>query len=264
MIAHARDELTALADGCVLVPQDPVQGWLVDSWLMEDDDAERAIAAYNALLLGAVDEATIELLREEGIDLPALLVDEGRDDITRSDLTEIVAAATMLVVSGWTLDELHMPNVPKMSRRKSDSGIDVFGVRLEAAETEGLHDHDLLAIASVKHTAVDDAPGVRYNVANSLGPRELSTAYLSIQLRVLNGNLLAEGIPPQIAVRVYRFLGSFRTSPAVELYGIAFSSPNAEADLHDQPRLLPTADSDNHRFRMVFVPGLPTIHERCD
>src|SRR5262252_347270 len=135
MLTHGRDELIALAERCVIDHLGEVNGWNVDSWDMENMDVEAAIKVYAAVLTGGATDPVIALLATSGLDLTEALNDvaHSRDEITRSDLTELTAAASMIAEPGCNIDYMYMPNVPKMSRRKSDSGVDIFVTLLRKA-----------------------------------------------------------------------------------------------------------------------------------
>lgn len=241
-------------------------GWTVEIWELDDDDVDAAIAVYAAVLGGGATDPVIALLAEQGIDLPTLLIDEAaaKDDITRSDLTELIAAATLLAVDGWSASELHMPNVPKMSRRKSDSGIDVFAVRLEdVAGGEELGPAEALELVSVKHTIDDSAAGMRWKLATSLSDRELSKAYVAQQLRVLSGHLRREGSTLEAAARVYFFLRDFPKAVGIHLVAAGIVAPGLKDDLAHHVTLLPENPGGRLTFRQIFVPELPTVAERC-
>jgi hypothetical protein len=160
---------------------------------------------------------------------------------------------------------MHMPNVPKMSRRKSDSGVDIFVVTVrETSDSEDLTDGEHLTVASVKHT-VDPktAGGMRWKLAASLAPGELSAPYVTSQLRVLNARLRQEGLNAQSASRVYLFLRDFPHPKIVDLFAVGVVDPDLKDNLIQQAQLLPHPHGGNGRFRMILVPGLRNIDRRC-
>ena len=267
MLVHGRTEIVALAEHCVIVVGDDSNGWHVDAWRMDDDDVAGAVAVYAAVLGGGVTDPVVALLEEEGLDLEALLIDtkHGKDDITRSDLTELAAAASLVAAPGCDIDRMHMPNVPKMSRRKSDSGVDIFvAILSQDADLNELQADEGLTIVSVKHT-IDDksAGGMRWKLADSLSNRELSIPYLASQLRVLNARMRQEGLAIGPAARIYLFLRDFPDHNIVDLFAIGVVDPDLEDDLSHQIELLPEADQSNRTFRMILMPGLRNVHERC-
>lgn len=265
MLAHGKSEVEALAARCNVTEGDDANGWRVDMWNMNDLDVDGAVGIYEAVLEGGASDSIVELLAEGGIDLNALLVGTGKDDITRSDVTELTAAASLVAVPGCNVDLMYMPNVPKMSRRKSDSGIDIFVAIVSSDETaaEELQDGEHLTIASVKHTVrTDSASDIRWKLANSLSENELSAPYLASQLRVLNARMQQEGLGQGAASRLYLFLRDFPQRDSVELFGIAIAPPDLRDDLDHQVTLLPDAGQSKRRFRMILMPGLRTVHER--
>ncbi len=264
MLPHGKAELLALADRVVASEVGLVSGWVVDVWKLDDDDVTAGAAFYGAVLAGGATDAVADLLASAGLDLAVLLIDgEGRQEITRSDFTELLGAATLVALDGWDADGLHMPNVPKMSRRKSDSGIDVFAIRLSDSPAKpDLEPWEVLGVASVKHTIGKSSSGMRYKLVESLGANELSVPYMTRQLRVLNAHLQAVDYIKEAAARVYLFLRDFPDPDLVELYAIGVVDDSLENDLSHQVTLLPPAVRQQF-FRMLLVPDLPGVHKRC-
>lgn len=267
MLVHGRQEILALSERCDISPQAEVRGWHVDIWHLDEADVNASVGAYNAVLAGGVTDPVLALLSKAEVDLNKLLIDENHDkaDITRSDLTEFAAAASLIVSPGCNIDEMHMPNIPKMSRKKSDSGLDVAVVTLDEAATdsEDLNETEHLTIASVKHTVDTTSGGMRWKLVDSLSDRELSYSYLTSQLRVLNGRLRQEGMSGQLAARIYLFLRDFPRMRSVDLFAIGVVDIDLESDLLHQIEMLPDADRENRSFRGILLPGLRRIHERC-
>jgi len=266
MLAHGRDELMALAEQCVIESRHDVNGWHVDVWNMSDLNVDSAISIYSAVLTGGATDPVMTLLADSGVDLTEALNDVVRkkDLITRSDLTELTAAASMIAEPGCNVDSMYMPNVPKMSRRKSDSGIDIFVTALRnAAGADDLYDDEYLTVASVKHTVDETASGMRWKLADSLSDRELSVSYMAQQLRVLNARLQQEGLTKEQAARVYLFLREFPQPERVDLFAIGIVTPDLKDDLSHHVQLLPMANRPGRTFRMIFFPGLADVHRRC-
>ncbi|MER6654564.1 hypothetical protein ABT248_28970 [Streptomyces sp. NPDC000971] len=264
MLTHGRESLLKLADKCVAIPLNPVMGWNCDKWTLDDDDVDIAVEIYRELLSGDATNEAIDALADAGIDLDALLQapDDGNDRITRSDITELIAAASVIGVDGWLAEELCMPNVPKMARKKSDSGIDILAVRLSASPEMILTPDDLLLIVSVKHSVDNDsAYGLRYKLVKSVSD-DLTPPYLASQLRVLNAKLQEQGMAKEEASKVYLFV-----VPSLDqnrsIIGVGLVAPNLEESLSEQLQSLPDADGQNVHFRSVIIPGLETLHERC-
>lgn len=265
MLAHGRNEVVALSKRCRLAALADANGWHIDAWHMDDIDIEAAIAIYAAVLAGGMTDPVAALLNESGIDLNRLLNDyeHHNDRITRSDLTELAAAASLVAAPGCDIDQMHMPNVPKMSRRKSDSGVDVFAASLQDLEDVDLRPDEQLVIASVKHTVGDSASSMRGKLADSLSGKELTIAYLASQLRVLNARMRQEGLSESSAARLYLFLRDFPSARNISLYAFGFVDADLNLDLIHQVSLLPDASGPSHTFRMVIMPGLRDVHSRC-
>ncbi len=184
VLVHCEAEILELASACTPSKHSsPVDDWTVDIWRMTDDHVELAIAAYTALLAGGVNfESEIaEILSDEGIDLHQMLMADGSgtEKITRADLCELVLAASLIGADGGLSDRLFMPNVPKMSRRKSDSGIDIFEARLDRAETGGLLSMESLHLTSVKHSISPSTYDVRSKLQVSISEKELHPTYMT-------------------------------------------------------------------------------------
>jgi hypothetical protein len=267
MIVHGREELLGLADRCRIQGLDDVNGWHVDRWDMDDGDVEAAAEVYDAVLAGGATDPVVALLAEAGLDLREYLIDEDdeKEDITRADLTELTAAASLIADPGYDIDMMRMPNMPKMSRRKSESGLDVTVVNLrdDLGETADLQDGERLSIASVKHSVGESAGGMRWKLVDSLSDHELSHVYLAGQLRVLNSQLRQEGRSPASAARVYYFMRDFPRLGAVDLYAVGVVAPDLAEDLTRHVQRLPEIAKQDRTFRMIFLPGIRTVHQRC-
>lgn len=172
----------------------------------------------------------------------------------------------MLALDGADLDRMHMPNVPKMSRRKSDSGIDVFDITLDdlASPGDDLGAGDRLVVVSVKHS-VDEASvgGLRWKLVDSLSGRELTRAYMAAQLRVLHGRLCQEGMTGDVAERVYLFLRDFPDPMLVKMVAVGVVDVAAEDAIRHHVALLSPVSGAEHVFRAVLLPGLDELHTRC-
>jgi hypothetical protein len=265
MLVHGREAILALASGCQIQRLSDVNGWHVDLWEMDETDVDAAVDAYNALLAGGATPSVLALLNEAGLDLSRYLVeDESKEDITRADLTELTAAASLMAAPGCDVDTMQMPNVPKMSRRKSDSGFDVSTVILrdDLAEDVDLQDGERLTIASVKHTVAGSAGSMRWKLVHSLSS-ELTQQYVTTQLRVLNGQLQREGRAKGVASRIYYFTRDFPRPDIVNLFAIGVVDSDLKDDLAHHVGLLPDIGKSERTFRMIALPGLRTVHERC-
>lgn len=258
MITHAREELEHLSTLLTNWVDDPVAGWVVETWDVDEPTRAQAIAAYEAILLGGSSGAA-QVLAEFDVDLTSLLVAPARsaDKITRADVIELLAAA-MLIRDGFSADELFLPNIPKMSRKKSDSGLDVTAIRLGAVADGS---EDLLWIASVKHSInASSAADVRWKVADSLTRSSLSSAYLSVQFRVLNAKLREQGVAKDDAQRIYYFL---RDDAPVRIIGVAAVASDLADDLAGQVEAITQAEWADAVFRKVGFPRLRQLADDC-
>ncbi|MFB1298615.1 hypothetical protein ACAG24_024195 [Mycobacterium sp. pW049] len=264
MLVHARAEILALAQKCTLTDLGSYDGWEATLWRLDDDDVALAIEAYRALLNAGMDDMTA-LLLEDGIDLDELLTGgTARDEITRSDVTELIAAASMITGDGCHVDRMHMPNVPKMARGKSDSGIDVLDIRLDPEGSfDQLGDDERLVIGSVKHTVGDSTSQMRYALAKTLGSKELSTGYLARQLRTVHHRLVEQGLDRVRANRLMLFVRDFYKNSAVRLVAVGCADPSMEDDLRGQLNNLPSVPNRPNGFRIVTVPDISSVHEDC-
>jgi hypothetical protein len=268
MLPHGVGAISTLAATCVPVPATSVNGWDVDVWEMTAAEVDLAVNIYKAVISADVNpnDAIFAAMKAQGVDIANVLTAPGTglDMVTRSDIAELAAAASMVAIDGCAPDRMHMPNIPKMARRRSDSGVDIFDVDIVAGSTSPAIDPgEFLRIGSVKHLTTTNASGLRGHIAKSLSSTdELTPAYLGQQLRVLHGNLLKEGHSTTDANRVLLFYLNFPKSSEVRLHGVAVVEPGVKHKLLAQMVNLPTVTTP-HRFRIVTFPGLSTIHTRC-
>lgn len=268
MVPHGSSQLTELADRCSVRAVDPVNGWEVDVWEMTTADVDLAVEIYNSVLAAdlVATDPVVTSLSQQGIDLHRLLADPGRGSelVTRADIAEYAAAASVIATEGFTTGSMQMPNIPKMSRRKSDSGVDIFDVQLSAtAVTPALVAGERLGLASVKHTVTTQASSLRLNIQKSISPaHELSQAYLAEQLRVVVGHLQAEGMAREAAQRTFSFMADFPDAAWTRMLGLAVVDPSLEDAMIAQMPNLPKV-AGGHKFRIVTFPDLETVHLRC-
>jgi hypothetical protein len=268
MLPHGSEKLADLAAQCVVTPLDGVNGWGVDVWDMTASDVDLAVEIYQAVVTAdmTAGDPVVQALASQGIDLLALLADpgHGRELVTRADIAEYAAAASLIASDGFASPSMHMPNIPKLARRKSESGIDVFDVKLhQGAGGVQLGIHERLGLASVKHTLTDAASNLRLAIAKSLsGKHDLTQAYLAAQLRHLAGRLKAEGMAHADAARVTMFMANFPDPTSVGMFGIAVVDPQLRADMIAQLASLPVVRA-GHKFRIITFPTLDTVHARC-
>src|SRR4051812_29995654 len=99
VLPHARIEITALADHSGVVSLGSVRGWNVEQWEMNEEDIERAVAAYQAILSVELSDELDQLLADMGVDPlgpPATTDQHAR--VMRADAIELVAAATVIAI----------------------------------------------------------------------------------------------------------------------------------------------------------------------
>jgi hypothetical protein len=267
MIPHGAQELLALARGCVSTNQRVIRGWEVDEWRMTEDDVARLADVYRAVLLGdtaASGSNIASLLEAQQVKLEALLLDdEGANDrVTRADAVELAGAASLLLADGWPPDTLHMPNVPTLSRAKSESGNDAMAVRLDDEALTELTSDELLYVASVKHTTASRTSDVRLKLVRSVTSPEMSTATMTRNLRVFTAWLKGKGLRQEQAERVYLFLRDWPDFNCVRIHAIAAIDLSQADDFESQLQQLPPVDRGTYRLRVLLIPDLATLHER--
>jgi len=269
VLVHVQSEFEAALSECTCVDHRVINGWNVDTWRMTDFGVERVTECYRALLVGVLDSSGApeieKLLLDEGVPLRALLIDEegSADRITRSDACELAAAVSFVAHDKWPLESLHMPNVPKGSRAKSESGIDVMAIMLNPdAPMEELATDERLLLGSVKHTVVTPTADLLSKLIHSVSTDELTPVYVAQQLRVLAGRLEQAGEPR--SGRVFLMLRQFLNADHVKISAVAVVDSEAINDVETRlSRRLPHVKIGAAHLRIIAVPNLPTIHERC-
>lgn len=262
MIPHARDEIKALAVHSAVVSLGSMDGWSVQQWTLTDEDVERAVAAYQAILSVDLNDELDQLLEDMGVDAlgpPAVTTQHAQ--VMRADAMELVAAATAIAFDSAGIDDLHMPNVPKMAGQKSDSGIDLIGITLHTDAVGPLVAGERLLLVSVKHTVDKYASGMRAKLEKSIS-EDLSAPYLHRQLHTLHGRLIQGGVSALTAERVFYFLRETLSHPQVRLVCVAAAPPPPACNLPNQVAQLSDIGAPDAHFRMLLVPGLPALHER--
>ncbi len=259
MLPHIGPELLALAELCETEERGSFNGWTVDVWEFDAEALAALCDVYRALLAGGLDGDIASALESQGIDTLALLTNEesAREVITRSDLTELAAAAAAIAVDGWPYNTMALPNVPKGSRARSEVGIDVFAVDLDFdSDSTVLLDDEILYIGSVKHT-VDDPSDCRYKLVRSISPKDLTLPYVAAQLRILSGRLEAQGLNGR---RVYLFLRDFPHEHHVGITMTGAVDERLRADFIEQMDGLPQV-TGSRRCRHILFEALEGLHE---
>jgi hypothetical protein len=265
LLIHGKDEILHLATLCKSVDRQSIEEWHVDECHFSEIHVASLRDAYLAVLKGGVDSQIVAELRKLGVPIDELLVadDDARDLVTRSDAIEIAAIATLIELDDWPTDTLVAPNIPKMSRKKSDSGIDAIAVTLdpESSRSAPIADHEVLFLCSVKHTLVETTDALRRDLLKSASTSELTAAYLAAQLRVFKGRLESEGM--RDASRVFLFIADFPNSPNVHIHAVAAVDAEKRADFRDQlERFLTTAPSESFHLRTILIASIATLHSR--
>jgi len=235
---------------------------------MDQTAVDAVILAYEALLLGGIGTAgpahPVEaMLQSRGIPLRDLLIDAPRSSaiITRADFSELAAVSSLIAEEDWPIDQTHMPNVPKGSRKKSESGIDAMAAELDATGPDAeLTDDDLLMLASVKHTLAAKTATLRTNLLASV-TTELTMPYLVQQIRVFAGALEKAGVVG--TTRPFLHLNDFPQPERVTVHAVAVVDSSVADKFINSLSSLPAAPTASHRFRVICVPELATIHNRC-
>jgi hypothetical protein len=261
MLTSIESELMDLVVACDVVSEPPVAGWHVDQWSLSDEALDRLALVYRALIV-PIGEEMISELEADGVDTTAIFQDEGVrvDETTRADALELAAAATAVKVEGLDPSRIHMPNVPKASRRYSSRGIDLMGCNLDVTLVgNSLGPDEQIIFYSVKHT-VSDVDDLVSKVRSSLGPVILNTSYIFGQLRVLSGRLSELGV---VAHRLFSVLPNFHENEQVHLVGVACADKEQEAQLQSALRLLPET-TGARRCRKIFVSDISNLHTKLE
>ena len=261
MSSHLDSCLPRLCAQCRLSRLDAARGWDVDAWEFTDQAAQELADAYTNLLQAEF-EPYAQILLEDEIDLNALFMDEGsaQDTITRSDMTELAAAAALVVAEGVSTEMIVMPNVPKGSRGGSCPGMDVMAVALsdDPGDDLSLAEGERIYVCSVKHTIVD--PGdMRRRLVHSLQGDGLSQAYLAGQLRILQGRLQERGITCR---RICLAIRPEAAGRHLLLMAVGVVDTRQRDELQRQMSALPEVTPGYRRFRQMLIGDIARLHER--
>jgi hypothetical protein len=257
------DALVALAGDEVTV-HEVVNGWRVDRWEMSDASIDALVALYHSVITGDIEDEIAAALEATGVDVNALFYDEvdseARNRTTRADLCELAAAAAWVAIDEWPHETLHMPNVPKGSRSKSESGIDVLSLLLlDDGASDSLQDGEFLFIGSVKHT-VQDIGDLRRKLIRSVSTaHELTQAYIMQQLRLFVGRLSERGV---VAQRAFLFVAEdIDTSPRISIALTGAADATDLVSLVDEMNSLPTSTCDR-ACRLLLLSNIADLHVR--
>jgi hypothetical protein len=267
VISHGADELLALARGGTCTNQRVIRGWGIDEWRMTETDLVHLENVYRAVLLGdtaANDSNIASLLELQQVKLEALLLDdEGANDrLTRADAVELAGVASLLLADGWPPETLRMPNVPTLSRAKSESGNDAMAVRLDEEASGELTPDERLCVASIKHTIASRTSDVRLKLVRSVTSPEMTTATMARNLRPFTAWLKDRGMSQEQVERVYLFLRDWPDFNCVQIHAIAAIDVSQAEDFEIQLQQLPLVDAGTYRLRVLLIPDLANLHER--
>jgi hypothetical protein len=262
--AELAARLAELGGNCSITAHADLNGWQRDHCIISDAALPSLIAAYEALLVPDIEEAVEAALADAGIVLSTLLVAPagGRDEITRSDACELAAVAALLVHDAWPSELLHMPNIPKGSRRKSESGIDIMTTSLEVdGPVDYLRDTEAVYLGSVKHTTTERNDRLVDALIVSL-TASLTPEYLACQLRVLD-HVVHTHRPTAPRGRLFLVLRDFPRTPHLRLAAVAAVDLSQLDAALAVTRDLPVVVPEVYKFRITGIHGLPELHTLC-
>lgn len=245
---------------CELASSPSVNGWSIDIWELSDTAVGALAEAYNALLHPPIAPEVLAQLEADKVPLDQLLTDgdHANDVITRSDMTELAAAAALVASDGAKIELMHLPNVPKGQRNISERGIDVMVAQLNSQNTsEDLLPDEHLIVCSVKHS-VADAGDLRYKLSQSLSKETLNIPYLTSQLRIFRGRLKERGISCD---RILLVLTEAKREQHLHLMGVAAVDIEMKAAMAAEMENLPVVELPA-RLRQLLIPRIADMHQR--
>jgi hypothetical protein len=255
------DELLDLANAYAPQHQSVSAGWRKECWIIGGDADDALVRTYAGLLVpGNVEHVAEQLIENAGVDLGELLADApGKAaKITRSDCAELAAAASHLAGDGWPIRTLHLPNIPKASRRRSDSGIDVMAAILDPAAEAGtqLGPNEAVLLSTVKsrQSAGKAAVAAAVRSLDEFGDR----VYLAQQLRVLTSVLDERGIPGDVTRAYWVLSQADRARPHAVAVTDAAVHPSVDTALRD------LSDADGQTvIRGILIEDFESLADRC-
>lgn len=241
-------------------PLGTIRGWIASELVLTEEQIQLACDAYRTCLIPNVPEEIRAAFAADGesIDQFLLAQDESDDTLTRSDITELVAAALIMKSEGIHGSYVEMPNVPKRSRGSSEHGADYVALRLsaEGSPTEW-GPGDMLFVGSVKHTTVNP-DDMRRKLVSSLGKARMPRRKLRGEMRVLVDQLSRSGID---ARKGFLALLSFPDPKRVTLVAVGVVAPVYRDPFVANLDKLPT-HVGGRRVVAVVIENLDQLHRR--
>ena len=265
MLFHIHEEIEALASCCKILGSNDQSGWAIDSWTLSDEAITHLLLAYRKSLLPDIYTEVLASLVNRGVDVDRVFLqpDKTNDVVTRGDIIELAAAASAVAAEKLPLDQIFLSNSPKRSRRKSDSGLDLFYLSMKehGSANEWGYDEKIF-IYSSKHTT-SRVSDLRTHLVDSLSEQTLSVDYLQGELRVLNHHLREGGMSHERADRVYLILSldPLLNPQIVKLIAVGAVDSRLSNGLKDEMSKLPVSRPGLRRFRSVIVKGLDTLQD---
>lgn len=280
------DSLSDLVNLCKITQEDAVGAWSVDSWTLKDVEVAALCRVFKAsYAVDSVRPKVEEELKESGVDLTTLLIDDRWkgvtpnstkerkaksqfDRVTRADLIEWAAAALVMSKSGVPLRHMLLPNAVKGSRTFSKQGLDLltFAIDPDHEDEDTLGKNERIIIGSVKHTikekdGTSDSYDLCYKLIQSLKGSELNRAYLTGQLRVLQAQMEEEG---RDYSRIYLVLANQFAGKHLELMAFGAVDVDGTSDLREKlDAMLPKAKVAyclQRHFSQLLVINLDQLH----
>jgi hypothetical protein len=262
MFTHIQDSLSQLAKHCGDGEKVTIKGWSVDLWQLSVSAIDAVVKAYKKLLLiDTLEKDVVQILKDDGIDIDELLLDREAsvNQITRSDLTELLAAASLIARENLSGDKMLLANVPKGQRSVSNPGVDILAAKLFEDDTlKDLQAGEHLYVCSVKHT-ISDPSDLRYKLVKSLMPPHLTIPYLISQVRLLNGRLSERG---RKCDRIFLTLVPGRRGEHLKLLGCAAYDLSLDNEFMAQMQNLPEVTEGGYSLRRLAISEIEALHTR--
>jgi hypothetical protein len=155
-----------------------------------------------------------------------------------------------------------MPNIPKGSRRRSESGIDIMTASLEVdAPVDSLLETEVVYLGSVKHTTT----GRNDHLVRALTASVTTTftpEYLTCQLRVLD-YIVHSRLPAARRGRLFLILREFPHVPHVRIAAVSAVDLSQLDSAVLETDDLPIVSPNVYQFRVIGVHHLSSLHTLC-